>query len=320
MASQDWFDKDFYAILGVSKTVSESELKKVYRKLARDFHPDSNPGDAKAESRFKEISEAYTVLSDPQSRREYDQIKAMGSGARFTANGAGPGGFEDVFSNLFGGGQRANFPQGDDLFSGLFGSAGTSGFGGQGRARAQKGADLTAHITIDFRTAVKGGEVSISTSRGSKPINISIPAGVNDQQKIRVRGKGEVSMTGGAQGDLVLTVTVTPHPIFAREGDNLRIDLPVSVPEAVLGATVEVPTIEGERVKVKVPANTPSGRVLRVRGHGVSVKGKKGDLLVNIQIVTPDLLPDSVKKLAEEWKKVTEGEDPRGFFYSKANL
>ena len=167
---------------------------------------------------------------------------------------------------------------------------------------------------------MKGGEVALTLKSSAKPLNIAIPAGVNDQQKIRVRGKGEASMTGGATGDLVLTVTVSSHPVYTRDGENLRIDVPISVPEAVLGATVEVPTLDGERVKVKIPANTPSGRVLRVRGHGVAVKGKKGDLLVTIQIVTPDIIPDKVRKLAEEWKALTEEENPREFLYTKAGL
>jgi molecular chaperone DnaJ len=320
MASQDWFEKDFYAVLGVAKTVSEAELKKVYRKLAREFHPDSNPGDAKAEARFKEISEAYTVLSDPQTRQEYDQIRAMGGGARFTSGAPGGGaGFEDMFGGLFGGGNgRVRFQTGgEDIFGGLFGGGG-GGFPGQ-RQSPSKGADLTASITIDFRTAIHGGEVSLDL-RGQKPLKVAIPAGVNDGQKIRVRGKGEASMTGGPIGDLVLAVTVRDHPVFDRDGENLRIDIPVSIAEAVLGATIEVPTLEGERVKVKVPANTPSGRVLRVKGHGVPVKGKQGDLLATILIVTPDTISEKSKKLIQEFAAANEGENPRDSLYGKAAL
>lgn len=319
MASQDWFDKDFYKVLGVSKDVSDAELKKVYRKLARTFHPDSNPGDAKAEARFKEISEAYTVLSDSATRREYDQIRAMGGGARFSAGGNGPGGFEDVFGGMFGGGgQRMRFQQNpDDLFGGMFGGGG-AGFTGQPRPNVRKGADLTANITIDFRTAIHGGEVGLDI-RGQKPLQIAIPAGVNDKQKIRVRGKGEQSMTGGAGGDLVITVTVRDHPVFDRDGDNLRVDIPITIPEAILGATIEVPTLEGERVKVKIPANTPSGRVLRVRNRGVNVKGQRGDLLATILIVTPDQISDKTKKLIEEFKTLNGDANPRDPLYGKAS-
>lgn len=324
MASQDWFEKDFYKILGVSKDVSESELKKVYRKLARQYHPDSNPGDAKAEARFKEISEAYTVLSDPTTRQEYDQIRAMGGGARFTSGGqpGGGGGFEDMFGNLFGGGgQRVRFqPGAEDLFGGLFGGGGGNPFGG-GAPRGgspRKGADLSAAITIDFRTAMNGGEVTLDT-RGGKPMHVAIPAGVADKQKIRVRGKGEASMTGGPVGDLILTVTVTDHPVFSREGNNIRVDVPITIPEAVLGATIEVPTLDGDRVKVKVPANTPSGRVLRVRDRGISSKGKRGDLLATILIVTPENLTDQAKSLIEKFAATTGDVNPRDALYGKAS-
>lgn len=324
MASQDWFEKDFYKILGVSKDVSDSELKKVYRKLARQFHPDSNPGDAKAESRFKEISEAYTVLADPATRQEYDQIRAMGGGARFTsgAPGAGGGGFEDMFGNLFGGaGQRVRFqPGAEDLFGGLFGGGG-SPFGAgapRGGGNPRKGADLTAAITIDFRTAMNGGEVTLET-KGAKPMHVAIPAGVADKQKIRVRGKGEASMTGGPAGDLILTVTVTDHPVFSRDGLNIRVDVPVTIPEAILGATIEVPTLDGDRVRVKVPANTPSGRVLRVRDRGITAKGKKGDLLATILIVTPETLTDQAKSLIEKFAATTGDDNPRDALYGKAD-
>ena len=315
MASQDWFDKDFYATLGVSKDVSDADLKKVYRKLARQFHPDSNPGDAKAEARFKEISEAYTVLSDTSTRQEYDQIRAMGSGARFTSGGpSGAGGFDDVFGNLFGGGGRPRFQQNpDDIFGNLFG-------GGQSRGpSSRKGADLTAAITVDFATAMNGGEVTLDT-RSGKQLHIAVPAGVADKQKIRVRGKGEQSLTGGPVGDLVLTVTVTPHPVFTRDGLHIRVDVPVTIPEAILGATIEVPTLSGERVRVKVPANTPSGRVLRVRERGIASKGRKGDLLATILIVTPERLTDDAKTLIEKFAAATDGENPRDGLYGKAKL
>lgn len=315
MASQDWFDKDFYAVLGVSKDVSDADLKKVYRKLARQFHPDSNPGDAKAEARFKEISEAYTVLSDTATRQEYDQIRAMGSGARFTSGGpSGAGGFDDVFGNLFGGGGRPRFQQNpDDIFGNLFG-------GGQTRGPSpRKGADLTAAITVDFATAMNGGEVTLDT-RSGKQLHIAVPAGVADKQKIRVRGKGEQSLTGGPVGDLVLTVTVTPHPVFTRDGLHIRVDVPVTIAEAILGATIEVPTLSGERVRVKVPANTPSGRVLRVRERGIALKGRKGDLLATILIVTPERLTDQARLLIEQFAAATDDENPRDGLYGKAKL
>jgi len=261
MASNDWFDKDFYKVLGVSKDVSDAELKKVYRKLARQYHPDSNAGDAAAEARFKEVSEAYSVLSDPKERAEYDQLRAMGSGARFTAGG-GPGGFDDVFGGMFGGpggrrGQAAGFEDiFGSMFGGQFGGGGASGFS----RGPQKGRDQTAQVTLDFDTAIHGDTVQLERA-GGRPLSVKIPAGVADGQKIRLRGKGEQSMTGGEPGDLVLTVTVRPHPVFTRDGLDLRLDVPVTFHEAALGATIEVPTLGGDVVKLRVAPGTPSGRV-----------------------------------------------------------
>ncbi|MGA1453085.1 MAG: DnaJ domain-containing protein, partial [Pontimonas sp.] len=225
MASQDWLEKDFYKVLGVSKDASESEIKKTYRSLARKFHPDSNPGDASAEARFKEISEAYSVLSDSQQRSEYDQIRAMQAGGpRFTAGG-GPGGFEDVFGGMFGGmprqGQSADF---GDLFSGLFGG-GQGGFSGY--REPTKGRDVVSRVTLDLPTAIKGTEVSLE-GPGGKKITARVPAGVKDGQKIRIRGKGHPSPDGGKPGDVIITVGVPKHQIFAREGDHLRVEVPIT--------------------------------------------------------------------------------------------
>ena len=239
MASQDWFDKDFYKVLGVSKDVSDADLKKTYRKLARKYHPDSNPGDTAAEAKFKEISEAYSVLSDAEERAEYDQIRAMGSGARFTAPGSsGQGGFDDVFGGMFGGGapggaRSYTFQQGgggfDDVLGGLFGNGrfGTASGGYRGYGGPTRGRDVTAHTTIDFVTATKGETITLQASDG-KPIKVKIPAGVSDGQKIKLRGKGQPSPDGGEAGDLVLTVSVRPHPVFERDGLNLRVDVPVT--------------------------------------------------------------------------------------------
>src|SRR5699024_1733263 len=202
MASQDWFDKDFYQMLGVAKDAGDSEIKKAYRKLARTYHPDSNPGNAAAEAKFKEISEAYSVLSDPEQRKEYDELRAMGSGARFTAGGAGAGGFEDVFSRFSRGGGGS--PDFDDIFSMFNQQAGSrrGGFDGP-----QKGSDVRARTTIDFLTAAKGETISLRGEDG-KPFKVKVPAGVADGQKIRLRGRGRPSPNGGANGDIVVEVTV----------------------------------------------------------------------------------------------------------------
>ena len=326
MASQDWFDKDFYHVLGVSKDVSDADLKKTYRKLARKYHPDSNPGDAKAEATFKEISEAYSVLSDTQQRQEYDQIRAMGSGARFTAPGSAggtSGGFDDVFGGMFGGGQRGyTFQQGgnfDDVLGGLFGSgrfgATTGGFRGYGGPT--RGRDITARTTIDFVTATRGETVSLQGADG-KPIKVKVPAGVADGQKIRLRGKGEASPDGGSAGDIVLTVSVRKHPVFERDGLNLRVTVPVTFAEAALGATIEVPTLDGDPVKLKVAPGTPSGRVLRVKGRGVTTSKGTGDLLATLQVAVPSHLSAEAKRALQTFEDAVPAENPRSDILAKA--
>jgi len=320
LASQDWFDKDFYAVLGVSKDVSEADLKKVYRKLARQFHPDSNPGDAKAEAKFKEISEAHSVLSDPELRREYDQIRAMGSGARFSAGGrpGQPGGFEDVFGGMFGQGQqqRGNY-QGtsfEDLLGGMFGGGG----GGAGfRGGPTKGRDVSANTTLDFVTAIRGETIKLQPA-GGKPITVKIPAGVNDGQKIKLAGKGEPSVDGGAPGDLVLTVAVRKHPVFERDGLNLRVEVPVTFAEAALGATIEVPTLGGEPVKLRVAPGTPSGRILRVKGRGVTTAKGTGDLLAEVTIAVPGRIPEEALAHLEAFAAAMPDENPRAELLSRA--
>ncbi|MGN6445061.1 DnaJ C-terminal domain-containing protein [Amnibacterium sp.] len=326
MASQDWFEKDFYQVLGVDKSVSQADLKKAYRKLARQFHPDSNPGDAKAEARFKEISEAYSVLSDEEQRREYDQIRAMGSGARFTAGGAGGqgGGFEDVFGNLFGQGARTRTSTRggggfEDILGGMFGGGGfgqpSGGFRGYGGPT--QGRDVTATTSIDFVTATKGDTVTLSGGNG-KPITVRIPAGVTDGQKLKLRGKGEPSPDGGEAGDLVLTVHVDKHPVFERDGLNLRVNVPVTFAEAALGATIEVPTLGGDPVRMKVPAGTSSGRVLRVKGRGVETKSGKGDLLARIEVAVPSHLSSAQKDALEALVAAFGDENPRDDLLAKA--
>jgi molecular chaperone DnaJ len=318
VASQDWFDKDFYGVLGVSKDVSEAELKKAYRKLARKYHPDSNPGDADAEAKFKEISEAHSVLADPEQRKEYDQMRAMGAGgARFTAGGQN-GGFEDVFGGMFGqGNQRTTYSPGgaggfEDIFGSMFGQGGfgQSSGGFRGAGGPIKGRDLTASTTLDFLTAIRGETVKLQAA-GGKPISVKIPAGVSDGQKIRLKGKGEPSQDGGAPGDLTLTVTVRKHPVFERDGLNLRVDVPVTFVEATLGATIEVPTLGGEPVKLRVAPGTPSGRVLRVKGRGVTTAKGIGDLLATVQVAVPAHLSQEAKDALEAFSSLQPADNPR---------
>ena len=302
MASQDWIEKDFYKILGVTKGVSDADLKKAYRKLAKDNHPDLHPGDQAAESRFKDISEAYDVLSDATERREYDAVRAMGGGARFQAGGRGSqgGGFEDVFSNFFGGG---GFPSG--------------GFGGGGFA-PQRGQDLTTSSSVDFIDSIHGTNVKLTVS--GKPVTLKVPAGIQDGQKLKLKGKGQPSPNGGQAGDLVVTIKVRPHPVFTRDGDNVRVVVPVTFAEAVLGAVISVPVLGGEPVKLKVAPGTPNGRTLRVKGKGVQHESHQGDLLASVDI----LVPNRISKKAEEALRAFDNEipveDPRATLISRAGL
>jgi molecular chaperone DnaJ len=313
MASQDWFDKDFYKILGVTKGVSEAELKKTYRKLSRQFHPDTNPGDAKAEARFKEISEAYSVLSDKDQRAEYDQMRAMGPGARAGFGGGAGGGFPGGFQGggNFGG---AGF---EDVFANLFGGGG-GGFGGP--RGPQRGQDLTTTQTLDFIDGVKGTTIKLSLRTGAEPTTIKIPAGVSDGQKIKIAGKGNPSPNGGPAGDLIITVTVKPHPVFTRDGNNIRVVVPITFAEAVLGATIQVPTLGGEPVKLKVAPGTPNGRVLRVKGRGVVTAKAEGDLLATVEIAVPSHVSDKAKKALEEFDGFLPDEDPRADLLLRAGL
>ncbi|WP_323959398.1 DnaJ domain-containing protein [Arthrobacter sp. JZ12] len=328
MASQDWVDKDFYKILGVPKDASDADIKKAYRKLARKFHPDQNHNDAAAEKQFKDISEAYSVLSDPEERQQYDAIRAMGSGARFTAGGpGGPGGaagFEDIFGNLFGqtaGRTRGGF-RGSDLppeFADLFGGGGyPSGGGFPGySAPPRKGADRTASTSISFAGSIRGTTIGLREPSG-EVIDVRIPAGIRDGQKVRVRGKGQSGPAGN--GDLMVTVNVKPHPFFQRDGDNIRVHVPVTFPEATLGAQIEVPTVTGETVKVKIPAGTPSGRTLRVKGRGVRTAKGTGDLLVTIDVVVPQNLNKDAAAAVEAFANATQEANPRSGLAEKARL
>lgn len=301
MASQDWIEKDFYKILGVSKDVTDADLKKTYRKLAKDNHPDLHPGDAAAEARFKDISEAYDVLSDAEQRREYDAIKAMGGGARFQAGGQGAG-FEDVFSNLFGGGgfQGGGFP----------------GFGGFGGFGPQRGQDLSTTASINFIDSVNGTTVKLNLRNES--VSVKVPAGIQDGQKLKVKGKGQPSPNGGPAGDLGVTIKVKPHAVFTRDGDNIRVSVPVTYAEATLGATIEVPVLGGDPVKLKVAAGTPNGRTLRVKGKGVQFGSRQGDLLATVEVMVPGHLPAKAKKLLEQFDAELPDENPRQDLISRA--
>ncbi|HET8878074.1 MAG TPA: DnaJ C-terminal domain-containing protein [Arthrobacter sp.] len=325
MASQDWVDKDFYKILGVAKDASDADIKKAYRKLARQHHPDTNAGNAASEKKFKDISEAYSVLSDPDERQQYDAIRAMGSGARFAPGGpaGGNGGFEDMFGGLFTGGSGRHSggystaggipPEFADLFGG-------GGFGGGGQSfqrGPQKGADRTASTSISFAGSIRGTTIGLREPDG-EIIDVRIPAGIKDGQKVRVRGKGQYGPAGN--GDLMVTVSVKPHDFYTRDGDNLRIHVPVTFPEAALGADIEVPTIDGDKVRVRVPAGTPTGRTLRVKGRGVKHSKATGDLLVTIDVAVPKKLGKDAEEAVKAFAAATAGEDVRSGLAAKARL
>jgi molecular chaperone DnaJ len=338
MASQDWFEKDFYAILGVPKDADQAAIKKAYRKLARKHHPDQNSGDTASEKRFKDIGEANAVLSDPKQREEYDAIRQMAhGGARFRAGGpgGGNGGFEDVFSAFGGGGgQRVRFNTGgqgagqpdlDDLLSQMFGGAAAGGarggadpFSGFGAPRGPRaGADVQARTTLSFRDAVEGATVTLQTAEGRR-ITTKVPAGVKDGQKIRLRGKGADGDPGAPKGDLILSISVDKHPVFGRDGDNLTVELPVTFAEAALGATVPVPTLDGTPVRVKVAPGTPSGRVLRVKGRGVTGRHGTGDLLAKVNVVVPQRLTDAARTAVEALRAEEAEVDPRAGLFEQA--
>ncbi|MDY5128566.1 J domain-containing protein [Actinotignum urinale] len=339
-ASQDWLEKDFYAELGVAKDATQEEIKKAYRKLSRKHHPDRNGGSKESEEKFKRVGEAYQVLSNPEDRKQYDAIRSLGAGGpRFRAGsgaGAGAGGFEDIFSMFGGAGARnarTQHPGGfEDILSNMFGNGGnsynfstnndsTGGFGGFGgfSSRPQKGADITATVSIPLRKAVDGTTIKLNTASG-KSVTARIPQGVSDGQKIRIPGKGNPGVKGGAPGDIIVTVNVEPHPIYELKGKDVYVNLPVSFTEAALGATVEVPVIDGGNVKVKIPAGSSTDKILRVRGKGIPKKDEHGDMYVRIKVVVPTKLSEDAKKAAELFGKATSEADPRADFIKMAHM
>ncbi|OCA94782.1 DnaJ C-terminal domain-containing protein [Actinobaculum suis] len=337
-ASQDWLEKDFYAELGVSKDASQDDIKKAYRKLSRKWHPDRNAGSKEAEEKFKKIGEAYQVLSNPEERKQYDAIRALGGGgARFRAGGSGSAGdagsFEDLFFAMFGtpgAGGSGNthswtYRSGDggfsDPFSGLFGGS-TGGFGGFGsQRRATRGQDFQAEISLPLRQAVAGATVKINTRQG-KAVTARVPAGVSDGQTIRIPGKGGPGTNGGPNGDILVKIHVEPHPVYEVDGDDVYVNLPVSFSEAALGATVTVPTLEGKQVRVKIPAGSSTDKVLRVRGKGLKKKNGigNGNMYVRIKVVVPKKMSAEAARAVEDFAQATAGADPRADFAQLAEM
>ncbi|HEY1627592.1 MAG TPA: molecular chaperone DnaJ [Streptosporangiaceae bacterium] len=376
MSTKDYLEKDYYKTLGVAKTAKQAEIKAAYRKLARKYHPDANKGDASAEEKFKEVSEAYSVLSDEKHRKEYDEARSMFGGGFRVPTGTRPGqggfggGFDlgDIFSGAGDAGGRLG-----DLLGGVFGNrTGTAN-------RPRRGADVETETTLSFGDAIEGSTVSLrltgegpcptcrgtgakagtvprvcpscqgtgleSKSQGSfgisepchechgrglvvddpctdchgsgramssKVIQVRIPAGVADGQRIKLKAKGAPGERGGPAGDLYVRVHVKPHPVFGRSGDNLTVTVPVTFPELTLGAEIKVPSHRGVPVTVRIPPGTPNGRVFRVAGKGVRRKdGTSGGMLVTVEVAVPDKLSNKAKDAIEHLREATAGQDPR---------
>lgn len=369
MSPADWGTKDFYAVLGVSKDASADEIKKAYRKLARVNHPDAKPGDKAAETRFKEISEAYSVLSNPTRRKEYDEQRSLFRSGGFRAPRPGETGTYD-FGDVFGQGA----PNLGDLFGGMFG-------GGRSRSTpGRRGQDLETETVLSFEQAMAGQTVTLllssetacpacsgtgakagtmprlcPTCQGSgmqtssqggvfsmtepcreclgrglvvdepcpvchgsgrgisdRTVRARIPAGVRNNQRIRLRGKGGPGEHGGPNGDLYVVVHVTPHRLFGRQGDNLTITVPVRFDEAALGAEIPVPSPNGSTVRLRIPAQTPNGRTFRVKGKGATRRdGSVGDLLVTVEVEVPKHLDEAARQAVEAYRTAQDGVDPR---------
>jgi molecular chaperone DnaJ len=292
----DWVEKDLYAVLGVANDADGKTISRAYRKLARELHPDTHPDDPNAAERFKEVTAAYDVIGDPTKRAEYDEFRRAVAGTR-----SGPGdrpardGGDGPVWTRFETGDFGGSDGFDDLLAGLFGGADLRG------SAVRRGADREAVLDLDFENAVRGltTEVTLTGPDGSQTFKVRVPAGVDDGQRIRLAGKGGPGLNGGPPGDLYVLVRVAPHPRFGRRGQNLTIDAPITWPQAVLGTEIDVPTLDGPTVRVRVPAGTPHGRTLRVRGHGVRSANGSGDLLVGIRLVVPDHLTEEQRRAVE---------------------
>lgn len=283
-------NKDLYGILGVSKTATNNEIKSAYRKLARKYHPDLNKDNPSAAEKFKEISCAYDILGDKDKRQKYDnnEIDAEGKPTGFGAGFNGTnGGYTYTGGNPFGSSESFDFSSifGEDIFSQFTGGrgGGFQGFSG-GRARPRKGEDINYTMQIDFLSAARGDEKTVSIQ--GKSINVKIPAGTEDGQTLRLKGLGYASPNGGANGDVLITLKVSCHPYFCADGKNINLELPISLKEAVLGAKVTVPTING-KVSVTIPPYSSSGSKLRLKGQGIKTKSGQGDEIVTLKIVMP---------------------------------
>ncbi len=387
MSTKDFLEKDYYKVLGVSKGATADEIKKSYRKLARKYHPDANKGEAKSEERFKEISEAYNVLSDDKRRKEYDEARSLFGGGGMHVPGSGGGGYNFDLGDLFGGtqpgGAGGTGGRLGDLLGGMFGGGGTR----TTQQRPRRGADVETETSLSFSDAIDGVTVSLRLAgegpcktcmgtgakagtvprvcpscegtgqasrnlgnfafsepcrecrgRGlvvddpcpvcsgsgramsTRTIQARIPAGVANGQRIKLKGKGAPGERGGPAGDLYVRVHVAPHPVFGRTGHNLTVTVPVTFPEATLGAEIKVPAHRGMPVSLRIPAGTPNGRTFRVRGKGVRrPDGTVGDLLVTVSVLVPQNINSQAREGLEKFRDATAGQDPRDELLRRAS-
>lgn len=298
--------RDLYDVLGVSRSASDEEIKKAYRRLANKYHPDRNPGDKEAEAKYKELTNAHDVLSDPEKRKQYDMFGSTTGAGGFPGGGGGggfPGGFqgnvdpqaaEELFRNLFGGAA----PGGGFDFGGMFGGGGRKAGKTRSGGRQRPAEDVEADVTVPFETAATGGTVSIAV--GGRTIDVKVPAGIEEGKRLRV----PASATGSA--DVYLKVHIEPHPYYKRDGNDVLLEVPISMPEAVLGGKVDVPTLGGETLTVKVPAGTSSGGRLRLKGRGIA----GGDQYLVFKIVAPSKPSEATQELMKQFAELNPA-DPR---------
>ncbi len=309
---------DYYKILGVDEGASEQDIKKSFRKLAKEYHPDRNQGDAKKEKRFKEISEAYETLSDKKKRSEYDNLRRYGAfdngqqaggqhgggpfpggggfGGGFSGNVGGMGDLGDIFGSMFGGAGQTGFRRGGA-------TGGANPFGGGFGAGPQKGPDVTAVLHVEFEEAINGASKQVVITDGAggrKTIKVKIPKGIDDGEKIRLRGLGAQGAAGGPAGDLIVTVNVNAHQKFSRDGSNIISKVTVPFKLAALGGKATVDTLT-KKIRVTIPPGTQPGARLRLKGQGLALGGKKGDLIVEVQVEVPTSLSDEQKAALEKF-------------------
>jgi len=308
-------DQDLYAVLGLKRTATNDDIRRAYRKLAKELHPDQNKGDPKSEEKFKRVSAAFAVLGSPEKRKRYDagEIDAMGNERAnpfyrdYAAGGAPGGGFGRDYDGGFGGSHGGGGGDFSDIFGDLFGRRGPSG------AFTMRGMDYRYNLEISFLEAVNGVKKRVQFP-DNETLDITVPAGVESGQSLRLRHKGGPGAGRGEPGDALIELKVQPHPLFARDGDNIALELPISLHEAVLGSRVEVPTIGG-RVTVSIPKGASSGQVLRLRGKGVrnARSGVHGDQLITLKIVLPAVIDPELERFMLDWAK-KQTYDPRERF------